>query len=133
MNKLCLNSRDELLMIDLDQVAYLQANGNYTQIEYIAAHGPLLGVGLTKVEQLLSRAYPPGQRSPMVRLGRSLIVNQRYLVQISITNQRLVLSDNAGHVHTLAAPKPLLKQYKDLLQGKITLPARKNKEKAIAE
>ena len=25
MNKLCLNSRDELLMLDLDALAYLQA------------------------------------------------------------------------------------------------------------
>ncbi len=122
MNKLCLNSRDELLMIDLDQVAYLQANGNYTQIEYIAAHGPLLGIGLSKVELLISRAFAPGQRSPMVRLGRSLIINQRFLAQISIINQKLVLSDNAGHVHTLTAPKPLLKQYKELLQGKQPAP-----------
>ena len=37
MNKLCLNSRDELLMLDLDALAYLQANGNYTQVMYIAS------------------------------------------------------------------------------------------------
>ncbi len=104
-------------MIDLDDVAYLQANGNYTQIEYVASHGPLLGLGLSKVEQLISRAFPPGKRSPMVRLGRSLIINQRYLLQINLVNQKLVLGDNCGNIHTLSAPKPLLKQYKELLQG----------------
>ena len=30
--KLTLNTRDELLIIDLEQVAYMQADGNYTQI-----------------------------------------------------------------------------------------------------
>ncbi len=50
MNKLCLNSRDELLMLDLDALAYLQANGNYTQVMYIASKGPLVSLGLSKLE-----------------------------------------------------------------------------------
>lgn len=117
MNKLCLNSRDELLMIDLDQVAYLQANGNYTQFMYIAGKGPLVSLGLSKIEQYISRAWPSEQRSPLVRLGRSLIINQRFLTQINVIQQRLVLSDNAGHNHILVAPKPLLKQYKELAEA----------------
>ncbi len=109
MNKLCLNSRDELLMLDLDALAYLQANGNYTQVMYIASKGPLVSLGLSKLEAYI-RA--------LVRLGRSLLVNQSFLVQISVTSQKLVLSDNAGHTHVLSAPKPLLKQYKDILSGR---------------
>ncbi len=122
MNKLCLNSRDELLMIDLDQVAYLQASGNYTQIVYIAAKGPLVSLGLSKLEQYISGAWPAEQRSPLVRIGRSLIINQRFLVRINVVQQRLVLSDNAGHTHILAAPKPLLKQYKEMISGRKAKP-----------
>lgn len=117
MYKLCLNSRDELLMIDLEQVAYFQADRNYTQIYYIAAKGPLVSIGLSKLEEYISMTWPREQRSPMVRLGRSLIINQRYVAEISILRQRIVLSDNAGHTYTLNAPKPLLKQYKEILSG----------------
>lgn len=118
MNKLCLNSRDELLMLDLDALAYLQANGNYTQVMYIASKGPLMSLGLSKLEAYIRAALPAGDRLPLVRLGRSLLVNQSFLVQISVTSQKLVLSDNAGHTHVLSAPKPLLKQYKDILSGR---------------
>ena len=110
--------RDELLMLDLDALAYLQANGNYTQVMYIASKGPLVSLGLSKLEAYIRAALPAGDRLPLVRLGRSLLVNQSFLVQISVTSQKLVLSDNAGHTHVLSAPKPLLKQYKDILSGR---------------
>ena len=51
--------------------------------------------------------------SPFVRLGRSLIINQRYLTEISILKQKLILSDNDGHSFALNVPKPLLKEYKE--------------------
>ena len=35
MLKLCINSRDELFVLDLDKVAYIQASGNYSRIVYI--------------------------------------------------------------------------------------------------
>lgn len=115
MYKLCLNSRDELLIIDLQKLACLQASGNYTQVLYIGAKGPLVGIGLSKIEEYLKRAWPADRPSPMIRLGRSLIINQSYVTQVSILSQKLVLSDCEGHNITLEAPKPILKQYKDIL------------------
>ncbi len=103
MNKLCLNSRDELLMLDLDALAYLQANGNYTQVMYIASKGPLVSLGLSRLEAYIRAALPAGDSLPLVRLGRSLLVNQSFLVQISVTSQKLVLSDNAGHPMSTAS------------------------------
>ena len=38
MKKVCINTRDELLIIDLDRVAFFQANGNYTRLTYISGH-----------------------------------------------------------------------------------------------
>ena len=32
---MCINSRDELFVLDLDKVAYIQASGNYSRIVYI--------------------------------------------------------------------------------------------------
>lgn len=112
MYKLCLNSRDELLIIDLEKIAYFQANGNYTHLCYISGDTHLLTIGLTKVEEYLRKTWPKETPSPFVRLGRSLIINQRYLCEIGVLKQKLILSDNDGHSYTLSVPKPLLKEYK---------------------
>lgn len=113
MSKLCLNSRDELLFIDLEKIAFFKANGNYTNITYIEGQQQMLTMGLSKIEQVLRTALPQGKPSPFLRLGRSLIINQTYLYSISVVRQRLSLSDFCGHIMSLAVPKQLLRDYKD--------------------
>lgn len=51
MPKLCLNSRDDLIILNLDHVAFFQANGNYTQLTYISGQKQLLTIGLSKVRR----------------------------------------------------------------------------------
>lgn len=113
MYKLCLNSRDELLIVDLEKIAFFKANGNYTQFTYILGESHLLTVGLSKIEEYIRLAWPKDVPSPFVRLGRSLIINQRYLSAISVLKQKITLSDGGEHSYALPAPKPLLKEYKD--------------------
>ena len=113
MRKLCLNSRDQLLIVDLDLVAFFQANGNYTRMTYIGGTSHLLSQGLSKVEEYLRQAWPKDAKSPFIRLGRSLIINQDYLSEINMLRQRLVLSDRGQNNFALAIPKPLLKKYKE--------------------
>lgn len=118
MAKLCLNSRDELIVIDPEKVAYFQANGNYTQMVYISGQKQLLTIGLTKVEMLLRAATPAGRPGYFLRLGRSQIINKQYIITISVSKQRLYLGDYDNHLHTLAVPKPLLKALKDEVADK---------------
>ncbi len=113
MYKLCINSRDELLIIDLSKVAYFHANGNYTQLTYIGGKTHLLTIGLSKVEEFIRKSWPATQQSPFVRLGRSLIINQMYLTEISVTRQKITLSDYGANNYNVSVPKPLLKQYKE--------------------
>lgn len=115
MYKLCLNSRDELLIIDLAKIAFLQANGNYTRMQYIKGETHLLTIGISKVEEFIRQVWPADQPSPFIRLGRSILINQTYLTEINILKQRITLSDREKNNYTLAIPKPLLKQYKDLI------------------
>ncbi len=113
MYKLCLNSRDELLIIDLQRIAFFQANGNYTHINYISGDSHLVTLGLSKVEEYLRMSWPKDVPSPFVRLGRSLIINQSFLSEISILKQKVTLSDNEGKSYSLNVPKPLIKEYKE--------------------
>lgn len=113
MQRLCLNSRDELLIIELKKVAFFHAKGNYTNLTYLHGETRLLSLNLSKVEELLRKTLPKDQPSPFIRLGRSLIINQNFLAEISVLKQRLRLSDFEGHSFSLAVPKPLLKEYKE--------------------
>ena len=47
-----------------------------------------------------------------VRLGRSLIVNHRYLYKIDIMKQLVILTDGSKEEIRLNLPKPIVKTYK---------------------
>lgn len=115
MLKLCLNSRDEMYILDLEKVAYMAANGNYTRIVYIEGMQVMATMGISKMEEMIKKVIPVDRKSPFVRLGRSLMINQNYLSHINILKQRITLSDNQTHSHMLEVPKALLRAYKDLI------------------
>lgn len=115
MKKICLNNRDEIIMLFVDNIAYIMADGNYTKICYIGGMTTVLSFGISKVETLVSASYADGEVSPFVRLGRSVIINQWFLYDINVLKQHLVLSDCMKNTITLKLPKPLLKKYKDLV------------------
>ena len=117
MNRLLLNSRDELLIVDLEKVAFMRANGNYSELYYIEGQKMLVSLSLSKLEALVQQAMKGQAQSTarFVRLGRSLIVNQRYLVSVSVTKQKIVLSDLGKNIFALAVSKSLARQYKERL------------------
>ena len=115
MKKICLNDRDEMIMLFVDNIAYIMADGNYTKICYIGGMTTVLSFGISKVETLVSASYADGEVSPFVRLGRSVIINQWFLYDINVLKQHLVLSDCMKNTITLKLPKPLLKKYKELV------------------
>ena len=115
MLKLCLNSRDEMYILDLEKVAYMAANGNYSRIVYIEGMQVMATMGISKMEEMIKKVIPADGKSPFVRLGRSLMINQNYLSHINILKQRITLSDNQTHSNKKEVPKALLKAYKDLI------------------
>lgn len=113
MTKLCLNSRDELIVLNLERVAFFQANGNYTQLTYISGQKQLLTIGLSKIEEIIRSATPAGQPGNFLRLGRSVIINKTFILTISVPKQKLYLGDYENHLFNLSVPKPLLKALKN--------------------
>ena len=128
MLQLCINSRDELFVLDLDKVAYIQASGNYSRIVYIGGTQMMITLGLSKLEGMIKMIVPKDRRSPFVRLGRSLLVNQTYLTHINVLKQRLTLSDNQEHSYVRDVPKALLKAYKDLIRKSFAERIKNNEE-----
>lgn len=117
MNKLLINSRDELLILTLDKVAFMRADGNYTEVYYIEGQKMVVSLGLSKLEQMVKQVSEVSKTARFVRLGRSLIINQSYLVTVSVTKQKIVLSDLGKNLFSLSIPKALAKQYKEHLYG----------------
>ena len=54
MRKICINNRDELVMLFVDNIAYIMADGNCTKIKYIGGLQTTLSLGISKVEAMLS-------------------------------------------------------------------------------
>lgn len=123
--KLYVNSRDELVVLELDKIAYMQADGNYTRIVYIEGMETIVALGLSKMEELIRKTMPREAQGPFARLGRSFIVNQNFLTHINVLKQRLTLSDCQSHSYTLDMPKSLLKAYKELLRKRFVAEAAK--------
>ncbi|MDE6551372.1 MAG: hypothetical protein K2K98_00215 [Muribaculaceae bacterium] len=118
MNIICINTRDELNLIDLDLVACINASGNYSNVMYIDGNKLMVSVGLSQFEAIIKDAYrKQNMANTFVRLGRSVIVNNRYLSQINILKQKLTLSDRGTHAYQLSVPKNLLKSYKELIRS----------------
>lgn len=88
--KIIIESRDELRVVDLSEVLYLQASRNYTDFHF--ADGRMkselsnLSVFQAKVEEYSRRQQTP---NPFLRLGRSLLVNTSYVELISMKLQKI--------------------------------------------
>lgn len=116
MEKICINGRDALFVLDLAKVACFKADTDYTTVYYMSGLTTTLSMGLNKVESIIA-AVPKSRTCDYVRVGRSYIINQAFLYQIQVLRQKLILSD--GHkLITLPATKEALKRYKQYIYEK---------------
>ena len=112
MAKLFFNTRDELTVIDSEEIAVVQANGNYSKVLTIYRREIMLTSGISKVEQVLKNLKE--KKSKFVRVGRSLIVNHSFLQKIDLMKQVMVLSGQGNEIKVNVSKKTL-KIYKDAI------------------
>ena len=108
--KICINGRDELLVLNLNQIACFKADDDYTVAYYLSGATTTIAMGLSKIEVAIS-CVPKSNACNYVRIGRSLIINQAYLYQIQVLNQKLILFDGDKKLSILVS-KDALKRYK---------------------
>lgn len=108
---LCLSAYDELYLIDLDKVLYLQADDHYTDVYYVSGAHFLLPFGLVKIEARL--ASLDKDRFRLIRLGRKYIVNIRRVFRINTVKETLFLMDDLGNNVPLHISKPVLRSLID--------------------
>lgn len=110
---LYLNSRDELLRIDISKIVFFEADGNYTNIILANQLKGVVCMNLARMQQVLSERLRE-QATIFARIGKKHIVNLSYVYQINVLRQRLVLSDGEHFTFSLEVSKEALKHLKDL-------------------
>ena len=107
---------DELYVIDLDKVLYMQADDHYTDVYYASGTHFLLPFGLVKIESRLTSV--DSERFRLMRLGRKYIVNLRRVFRINTVKESIFLSDDLGNNISLHISKPVLRGLIDSMKGK---------------
>lgn len=111
------NTRDELVKVKLDRVAFFEADSNYCHVWFINGAKATILTSLVNVENLISERFK--DTSPLfIRIGKKYIVNRQYIYHINIPRQKLAMSDfNSSEIFELTVSKEALKQLKQLFTG----------------
>ena len=108
------NSRDMLLRIPVSQIVFFEADGNYTNIVTTNKLKACLCMNLGHTEQALATQL--GEHAVhFMRIGKSVIVNMRYIYQVDIAKQQIILSDFQHFTYAVPASKEALKTVKELI------------------
>lgn len=118
MAKIYFNTRDDLTAIDIDTIAVIQANGNYSRIITSYRKEIMLTSGISKVWDALETLKEAKPR--FIKISRSIIVNHSFLQRIDLLKQDLVLSCYGNEIK-LHLNKSALKTYKQAITESIKI------------
>lgn len=111
MMKIFIESRDELRIVDLAEVLYLQASHNYTDFIYADGRAKSELMNISSIEaqigEMMSRQ---DTANPFVRVGRSLLINTVFIEVISLKLQKIVFKTTPPT--SIAVSKSLLRNLK---------------------
>lgn len=105
----------ELLRIPVDSLVYIKADGNYSAIFVTDGNEYVITLQLGQIEQRMSSVAEPGDNR-FVRIGKSLIVNLDFVIQVNPSRQRLTLSDCRSFRYDVSASREALRSLKDYLE-----------------
>ena len=105
----------DLVRARVDEVVFVSSDGNYSTIVFVYGESRVLTLQLGQLEQLIGNQLH-GSENVFIRIGKSLIINRRYISYIHPSKQQLVLSDGRSSSHTLSASREALKQLKELIE-----------------
>ena len=111
---LYLNSRDNLLRLDINHLVFFEADGNYTNIVSANKVKHTVGMTLAKMQEMLTQSL--GEKAHrFVRIGKSHIVSMNYINQIDIPKKKKKKRDGQSFAFKVSVPKEALRKLKDIL------------------
>lgn len=115
---LVISTSTDLLRIPSEQIVYIAADGNYSEVHHTDGERHLVTLQLGQIEVLISQQLTQS-RAHFIRIGRSLIINRTFINYINLPKQQLILSDGRATRHELTASREALKQLKELLEREL--------------
>lgn len=112
-NSLIISNKSEVLYLCLDQILYIQADGNYCNVHYV--DGSVLNT-LTyqraEIARMIQEQVSEECSKRFVMLGKSYLVNINYVLRIQPSRQQLTFSVNqfgtTNKIHLKATRKALI-------------------------
>ena len=103
MEWLRISTSAELVRVATDEIVYVRADGNYCDLVLTNGTRRKMTFQLHFFEEIFQQL----QNNTFVRVGRSLIVNKRYIFVINLPEQQLILSggDMKEHIVFYGQPK----------------------------
>jgi DNA-binding LytR/AlgR family response regulator len=114
MEWLRISTSTELVRVATDEIVYVRADGNYSDL--VLTNGK--SHKMTFQIHFFDEVFHQLRRNLFVRVGRSLIVNKRYIYVINLTEQRLVFAGQQikGEIDPIKVSREALKQLKEQLE-----------------
>lgn len=115
MEWLRISTSTELVRVATDEIVYVRADGNYSDLMLTSGKSRKMTFQIHFFEE----AFKQLRRNMFVRVGRSLIVNKRYIYVINLTEQMLLFAGQQikGEISPVKVSRDALRQLKELLEN----------------
>jgi DNA-binding LytR/AlgR family response regulator len=115
MEWLRISTSTELVRVATDEIVYVRADGNYSDLVLTNGKSRKMTFQLHFFDEVFQQL----QNNMFARVGRSLIVNKRYIHVINLTEQILIFSGQQikGDIKPVNVSRDALKQLKELLEN----------------
>lgn len=113
--RLIFNSRDEMLRIDVPNIVYFEADGNYTYIVTCNKLKSAVCMNLGQMEDILAQRLNKEKKNLFARIGKKYIVNLDFIYKINPLKKQLVLTDFMNFSYQLDISKEALKTLKEMM------------------
>ena len=115
MEWLRISTSTELVRVATDEIVYVRADGNYSDLVLTNGKSRKMTFQLHFFDEVIQQL----QNNMFARVGRSLIVNKRYIHVINLTEQILIFSGQQikSDIKPVNVSREALKQLKELLEN----------------
>lgn len=115
MEWLRISTSTELVRVATDEIVYVRADGNYSDLVLTSGKSRKMTFQIHFFDEIFQQL----RRNMFVRVGRSLIVNKRYIYVINLTEQMMLFAGQQikGEIAPVKVSREALKQLKEELEN----------------
>ncbi len=116
---LVLINSNEIVRVSPDRIIFILSDGNYSTMTLVDKDEHVFSFNLASFEKVIEQQLGTDAQT-FIRLGKSLIINGKYIYYVNVAKQQIVLSDSSfPNKFTLTASKEALKALKVVLEDSI--------------